>query len=107
MEEVIVYKGRFENEMDKLLEVLFLKEYFGFEESALEYVQKIYDFIKSNISKPISRNSPTAYQKLGKKYIKYKANHQTYWYIFFDQKDHRFLINHIMNNHSQDFPELL
>lgn len=107
METVIVYKDRFENEIDKLLEVLFVNEYFGFEDSALNYVEKIYNFIKNNISKPISKNSPVAYQKFGKKFIKYKANNNTSWYIFFDQKEHRFLINHITNNHSQDFPDLL
>lgn len=107
METVIVYKDRFENEIDKLLEVLFVNEYFGFEDSALNYVEKIYDFIKNNISKPISKNSPLVYQKFGKKFIKYKANNNTSWYIFFDQKEHRFLINHITNNHSQDFPDLL
>jgi len=107
LETVIVYKDRFENEIDKLLEVLFVNEYFGFEDSALNYVEKIYNFIKNNISKPISKNSPVAYQKFGKKFIKYKANNNTSWYIFFDQKEHRFLINHITNNHSQDFPDLL
>lgn len=76
LETVIVYKDRFENEIDKLLEVLFVNEYFGFEDSALNYVEKIYDFIKNNISKPISKNSPLAYQKFGKKFIKYKANKQ-------------------------------
>ena len=107
METVIVYKDRFENEIDKLLEVLFVYEYFGFEDSALNYVEKIYDFIKNNISKPISKNSPLAYQKFGKKFIKYKANNNTSWYIFFDQKENRFLINYITNNHSQDFQDLL
>ncbi|MNU13559.1 hypothetical protein D3C71_15980 [compost metagenome] len=73
----------------------------------MNYVEKIYNFIKNNISKPISKNSPVAYQKFGKKFIKYKANNNTSWYIFFDQKEHKFLINHITNNHSQDFPDLL
>ncbi|MFY1046532.1 hypothetical protein [Chryseobacterium sp. GP-SGM7] len=106
MEEVIVYKDRFESEIDNLLEVLFINEYFGFEDSALTYVEKIYDFIKNNISKPISKNSPLYYQKFGKKFIRYKANNTTSWYIFFDQRDNKFLVNHIINNHSQDFPEL-
>lgn len=43
----------------------------------------------------------------GKKYLKYASNKRTTWYIFFDQKDDKFLINHILNNHSQDFLELL
>lgn len=50
-------------------------------------------------------NAPENFKKFGKKFIKYKANN-TSWYIFFDQKANRFLVNHIINNHSQDFPEL-
>lgn len=48
-------------------------------------------------------NTPENFKKFGKKFIKYKANNNTSWYIFFDQK---ILVNHIINNHSQDFPEL-
>mgnify|MGYP003593697527 FL=1 len=59
------------------------------------------------ISKLIIRNTPKKFQKFGKKYLRYKANNQTFWYIFFDQKEGKFLINYILNNHSQDFPELL
>lgn len=43
----------------------------------------------------------------GKKYLKYAANKQTNWYIFFDQKEDKFLINHILNNYPQEFPELM
>lgn len=107
METIIVYNNEFENEIDELLRVLFLNNYFGFEDSAFKYVEKIYDFIKVNISKPISRNTPKKLQKFGKKFLKYKANNQTYWYIFFDQKGSQILINHIFNNHSQDFPDLI
>lgn len=90
METIIVYKKEFENEIDKLLKILFLNNYFGFEETAFRYVEKIYDFIKVNISKPISRSTPKALSKFGKKFIKYKANNNTSWYIFFDQKDNNF-----------------
>lgn len=93
--------------MNELIDILYDKEYFGFKESAKLYVEKIYDFILYNIDKPFSKKSPGKSQKYGKKYIMYKANQQTVWYIFFDHKDNNFLVNYIFNNHSKEFPELL
>lgn len=107
METIIVYKKEFEIQIIELIDILIACEYFAFEDYAVEYTIKIYDFIENNISFPISKNCPEKYQRHGKKYLKYTANKRTTWYIFFDQKDNRFLVNHIVNNHSQHFPELL
>ena len=90
-----------------MIEILFAKEYFGFEIACQLYAEKIYDFVDYNIHKPISRDAPMPFQKFGKNFIVYKANNRTSWYIFFDQKDNQFLINHILNNHSHEFPELM
>jgi hypothetical protein len=106
LEEIIIYSEEFHQSIEELVEVLFIKEYFGFEIDCFLYSEKIYDFVDYNIMKPISRKTPQRLQKFGKKFIKYKANNNTSWYIFFDQRDNKFLINHIINNHSQDFPEL-
>ena len=107
MENLIFYSDEFENQINEIIDVLFDGGYLGFKESAIEYGDRIYDFIFKNIDKPISKFSPEKFQKFGKFYIKYKANENTNWYIFFDRKDNRFLINHILNNHTSDFPELL
>lgn len=107
MEKVIVYSKVFEDIINKLIDVLYEKEYFGFKESSKLYAEKIYDFIFDNIDFPISKKSPEKFQKYGRKYLKYKANQQTVWYIFFDQKDNKFLVNYILNIHSKDFPELI
>lgn len=103
----IIYSSNFRDYIDELAQVLYKIGYFGFLEDAHKYIDKIYDFIDENIDKSISKNSPKTFQKFGTFYIKYKANENTTWYIFFDRKDHRFLVNHILNNHSTDFPELL
>ena len=87
--------------------MLFVKEYFGFEIECQRYGDRVYDFVENNINYPISKSSSEKFQKYGKKYLKYSANKRTTWYIFFDQKDNQFIINHILNIHSQDFPELL
>ena len=107
MEKIIVYSDEFEDFINDLVDILYEQDYFGFEESAMNYGAKIYDFIFENIDLPITKNSPSKLQKFGKKYLKYKANHQTTWYIFFNQKGNRFLVNYITNNHAQNFPELL
>ncbi|WP_226064661.1 hypothetical protein [Kaistella polysaccharea] len=107
MEKIIVYREIFEIQINDLIDILIFKEYFSFEESAVHYAEKIYHFIDANIDSPLVKTSPEKFQKYGKKYLRYKANNQTSWYIFFDHKNHRFLVNHILNNHSQDFPELL
>ncbi|CAD7813790.1 hypothetical protein CHRY9390_02711 [Chryseobacterium aquaeductus] len=107
MEEIIIYSEKFNQSLEELVEILFTKEYFGFRTDCELYVDKIYDYVDFNINKPISRNTPEKFQKYGKKILKYKANNNTSWYIFFDQKDRQFLINHIMNNHSQEFPDLM
>lgn len=93
--------------MEELTEILFEKEYFGFRIECFNYTSKIYDFVEDYIDFPISKKSPEKFQKFGKKYLKYKANQHTLWYIFFNQKDNRFLVNYILNNHSKDFPELI
>lgn len=103
----VIYTSNFRDYVDELAQVLYKIGYFGFLENAHRYTDRIYDFIDYNIDKPISKFSPEKFQKFGKFYIKYKANENTTWYIFFDRKENRFLINHILNNHTSDFPELL
>ena len=103
----IIYSPLFIEELDELAMVLYQKKYFSFLEDVDVYIDKIYDFVDCTIEYPITKNSPKKLQKYGKKYLRYKANNQTTWYIFFDQKGNHFLVNHILNNHSQEFSELL
>ena len=107
MEKIIIFSEEFHLSIEELTEILYEKEYFGFKEDCFIYTNKIYDFVENYIDFPITKKSPAEFQKFGKKYLKYKANHQTTWYIFFNQKGNRFLVNYITNNHAQNFPELL
>ena len=107
MGEIIIYSDSAEETLSELVDLLYKFKYFGFRNSAIEYTMKIVDFIDQNIDKPITKNTPKSFQKYGKKYLRYKANNHTFWYIFFDEKDNRLLINHILTNHSKDFPELM
>lgn len=107
MERKIVFSAEVEIYLKNLIDILFDKNYFGFKEDARKYVHEIVKFIMHNDFKINVRETPKTFQKFGKKFIQYKANHRTSWFIFYDQKDNQFLINHIINNHSQEFPELM
>lgn len=87
-------------QLNKLVNILYDNEYFGFIESAFEYADNIYNFIFDIPNKPYKK----AYNnKLGVYYSSYKANNNTTWYILFDVSDNKFIIQNIINNHSSDY----
>lgn len=86
---------------EELIIVLYQKNYFGFESEAQNYVQKIYDFIEYNLPIFPYKKTPENLLNLGSKYIFYKANQNTTWYIFFENLDNRYLITFITNNYSE------
>jgi len=90
------------NYFDSLIFVLFEDEYFGFVESSEEYINRIVDFINSNIDNFASKKTPTPLQKFGPNYIFYRINPRTTWYIFFEKQNEYFFITHLMNNHCED-----
>lgn len=100
MEEINIILHKNVNEfLDELIFILFENDYFGFEESAQEYVQKIYDFIEFNLSTFPYKNTPAELHSLGSKYASYKANQNTTWYIFFENFENKFIVTYIANNH--------
>ncbi len=99
MEKVIVYSHEAEEYLKKLIEILFEKEYFNFRDDAIKYVLSIKNFVHQNISYP-AKKTPIKYSKYGEKYMFYKANASTTWYIFFNQDEHRFVVKFIANNHT-------
>lgn len=91
-------------ELNKLIQILYKDEYFGFIESAQEYVDSIIDFIYTI---PNSRKKKTKNNIYGNFYCTYKYNHKTSWYIFFDNEDNIFLATFITNNHTALYPLLI
>ena len=84
-----------------LVSILYEENYFGFLESALDYVTKMKIFTDQNINILPHLTAPEYFSKYqsGMKYIAYQANKRTTWYIFFKQFENRFLIYYITNNH--------
>ena len=72
--------------LDVLVRILYKKEYFGYIETAEEYVLKIYDAVPEKIKHNIHKSTPQKLQYLGSNYIFYKANARTTWYVFFEKR---------------------
>jgi hypothetical protein len=95
----IIYKSDLEIFFNNLIYDLYVQEYFGFLESAIEYKEKIIRYIKSNIGKALTREAPEKLKYLGSQYFFYKMNSYTTWFIFYEQKESNYLITGIFNNH--------
>lgn len=102
MEKVIFRQGLLDY-LEYLTFLLFEKGYFGFEDSSLDYIGKIVDFIYNKIGTYPHKITPEKLEFLGKYYIVYKSNERTSWYIFFDITLNKvFLITNILNNHQPE-----
>jgi len=100
--EKIVFSQNVLNYFDDLILVLFYQDYFIYEENAQFYVDKIVEFVYDSIENFPCKISPKKLKHLGSKYIFYKANSRTLWYIFFENKNEKYIITGILNSHSED-----
>lgn len=92
--------------LNELVEILFYKEYFGFEDTAQFYVQKIYDFIENDLINFPHKSTPKKLKRFGSNYAFYRPNERTTWYIFFEKSNNRYLITHLTNNHVKELNDL-
>ena len=103
MEKVVIsYTESVQTFFDELIVQLFNKEYFSYQENAIQYVQKLAFYIEVNIANLPPRITSKSLSKYGDFYIFYKSNTRTTWYIFFSKKNSNYLIKHISNNHNFD-----
>jgi len=98
--EKIIYLPQVEIFLNDLVDTLFEQEYFGFQNDAEIYMKKIKIFIQEKISIFPSKETPEVLKKFGEKYVTYKANSRTTWYIFFSQEEDFYFIKFITNNHT-------
>ncbi len=70
---------------NELSTLLYEKDYFGFEESALKYVDDLVDDIKETLPNRVKRVAPPYFDRYGKKmfYCTFPKNKDTQWYVFF------------------------
>lgn len=99
---IIVYKTEVENYLNELIFNLFKEKYFSYLENSILYKDKIIDFIESDIATFPSKKTPAALKNFGSKYIFYKSNQRTTWYVFFENKNNNYLITNIINSHCEE-----
>ena len=89
----------------ELTDILFEKEYFGFEDSAVQYVRDLIFEIRDTLPKCNKKLAPVYFNRYGKNmyYAAFRKNKRTQWYVFFTQfKDNDeiiYLVRYMSNNH--------
>ena len=71
--------------LEKLVDILYEKEYFSFEDTSIEYVVDLFEDIITNLPKRTSKPSPDLLIKYGDEYVAFPKNRQTTRYAFFDK----------------------
>jgi len=105
MEEgIIIIAPSVASKLEKLETILYKKGYFGFKDSAKNYVHKIIDTI---FEIPKLKHSKTKNPKIGAWFVRHKANDNTIYYISFVIKGERFLVKNIVSNHEKAYKKVL
>lgn len=86
----------------ELEDILFEKEYFGFEDSAILYVRELFYEIRDTLPNRQKKKAPSYFNRYGKGmyYSVFKKNNNTSWYVFFHYEDDIYYIRYIGNNHT-------
>ena len=85
----------------ELQDILFEKEYFGFEESAVQYVRDLIFDIEATLPERVSKIAPPYFNRYGN--ASFRKNRNTQWYVFFNKYRENgeviYLVRYISNNH--------
>jgi hypothetical protein len=88
-----------------LIEILYKEEYFGFKDSAIQYVESLIIEIRDNLSACPKHIAPEYFSKYGEKllYTSFRKNKTTQWYVFFNKYQENdeiiYLVRYLSNNH--------
>jgi hypothetical protein len=93
--------------LSDLIRILFEKEYFSFEDNAIEYVTDLVSEIEMDLPFKVRKQAPEYFLRYGKDlyYSSFRKNRETTWYVFYtihhdeDLGTEVFLIRYISNNH--------
>ena len=87
--------------LEKLVENLYNQNYFSSKNASKDYVAKIINFAFNYLGILPDKKAPARFDCYGEnmRYLSYKVNRQTTWYIFFQRHDGFFLVRHITNNY--------
>jgi len=95
------------DELENLIDILFEKEYFGFEEAAVNYVvelfEEIINYLPYRLRKPAPKFFTDRYGK-GLLYSIFSKSKRTKWYVFFriyrKDGDTYYQVRYIGNNYT-------
>lgn len=91
--------------LKELIQILYDKDYFSFEDSAIQYVEELLHDIQTSLPIRVKRPAPIYFNRYGNNmyYAIFKKNKQTQWYVFFniysEDDETIYLIRFISNNH--------
>lgn len=100
--EKIIYSKNILDYFDDLVYVLFNNNYFLYLDNADMYLEKLVYFVSNSIATFPHKKTPQELLHFGEKYIFYKPNKRTTWYVFFNQYQEKYLITGILNNHCEE-----
>jgi hypothetical protein len=86
----------------ELIELLYEKDYFSFEDAAFDYVNDLVRDITASLPRKLRKKAPPYFDKYGRElyYAVYRKNRNTQWYVFFQYENGIYLVRYIGNNHS-------
>jgi len=102
----VVFSPQVENYLFNLIEVLYDKEYFGFKNSAINYVTELIQNIQKDLHTSPKKIAPKYFNKYGDNlyYTSFRLNKSTQWFVFFstyiDDEELIYMVSYISNNHS-------
>jgi len=98
----VIFAPEVRSYLKELSELLYEKDYFGFEDAAYEYVEDLVLDIMASLPNKLKKSAPTYFNRYGKhlSYATFKKNDNTQWYIFFNHEDDIYLVRYIGNNHT-------
>ena len=92
--------------LKEVAQVLYRKDYFGFEGSAVKYVEDLFNDIKTTLPARQKKVAPPCFNRYGSRmyYSIFKKNKYTKWYVFFSvyrtvDGELIYLVRYISNNH--------
>ena len=92
--------------LKELVDILYEKRYFSFEDSSVNYVVDLFEDIITKLPTRLSKPAPKIFQKYSDNllYTAFPKNKRTTWYVFFeiykDNEEITYLVQHIENNHT-------
>lgn len=98
----VIYSEQVIEFLSELIEILYGKDYFGFKDSAVKYVEELVNEIDTTITFKQKKPAPDYFSKYGEGlfYVIYKKSNHTQCYVFFHYEYEVYYVRYIGNNHN-------